>query len=98
MACPLKNNNPIAAEKFARTSYDLQMAEMFNPQNPQREGYHAPPWPGARTKQDEELQSKFCPTCPKEHFQYKGGVYNAPRTKFDEDLQAHWCPNCKTIK
>lgn len=99
MACPLKRSNPMAPEKFARTAYDSQMAEMFDPR---REGfaptYNAPPWPGARTKQDEGLQSRFCPTCQKEHFIHKSGKHSTPRTAFDNNLQAQWCDNCNTNK
>lgn len=83
-----------------RTSYDMQMAQQYNPT---REGYNAPPWPGLRTTYDKDLQNKWCPGCTsKEGYRREGYAmtYANPRynfrTAYDNALQQTWCPACSS--
>jgi hypothetical protein len=57
--------------------------------------YNTQPWPGPRTQQDVQLQTKFCGRCPNsgtppqqvENYEPLYGF----RTPYDMELQSRWC-------
>ena len=73
-----------------RSEYDKIMIEKFNTEEMRfnNGNYHTPPWPGKRSKLDNEMHYKWQPIT--ENYAPLHGF----RTSYDIKLQNKWCPDC----